>query len=57
MTFGEQAHEDSLDHSVLPDDDPLHLEQRALELFGCRGLGAGSRLVGHLDLPGRVRTM
>ena len=51
VTLGEQAHEDALDHSVLPDDDPLHLEERTLELFGRGVLGAGRRLVGHLDPP------
>ena len=55
MTLREQAHEDALDHSVLPDDDPLHLEERTLELFGRGDLGAGRRLVGHLDPPDRVR--
>ena len=51
MTLREQAHEDALDHSVLTDDDPLHLEERTLELFGRGVLGAGRRLVGHLDPP------
>jgi hypothetical protein len=55
MPFGEQTHEDAFDHAVLPDDDPLHLEERTLELLGRGVLGAGRRLVGHLDPPDRVR--
>mgnify|MGYP003549106954 CR=1 FL=1 len=39
----------------LPDDHPLHLEERTLELFGLGVLGTGRRLVGHLAPPDRVR--
>ena len=41
---GEQAHHEPLDHAVLPDDDALDLEQRALE--PCRSLGDGGRIGG-----------
>ena len=34
VTAGEEAHHRALDHAVLADDDPLHLEQRVLEQCG-----------------------
>ena len=40
----EQAHHEPLDHAVLPDDDALDLEQRALE--PCGRLGDGGRIGG-----------
>src|SRR5262249_5090162 len=52
MPLGQQADEDSLHHAVLPHDDALHLEQRALEVRRRRRFRSGRSLVRHLGLPG-----
>ena len=51
VTAGQEAYERALDHAVLADDDPLHLEERVFEqrgvLLGIYGLRAvGNRHLG-----------
>ncbi|GAA0608577.1 hypothetical protein GCM10009534_49120 [Kribbella sandramycini] len=46
MALGKQPDEHPLDQLILPDDDPLHLEQRVFEGSG-RYAGTRNVSVGH----------